>query len=95
MEYNLWGKSGSHARRIADIKTFMAGRTDWITASIGSYSARSDVSVPSLVITKIMYHPQTIIQFSDENELEFIEIRNDRRTGRIPSWRHSTSAASQ
>ena len=75
-EYLRWGKSGIHTQRIADIKTFMAARTDWITSNIGSYSACSDVSVPSLVITKIMYHPQTTTQFPDEEELEFIEIRN-------------------
>ena len=75
-EYQRWGKSGIHTQRIADIKTFMAARTDWITSNIGSYSACSDVSVPSLVITKIMYHPQTTTQFPDEEELEFIEIRN-------------------
>jgi len=75
-EYLRWGKSGIHTQRIADIKTFMAARTDWITSNIGSYSACSDVSVPSLVITKIMYHPQTTTQFPDEEEMEFIEIRN-------------------
>ena len=75
-EYQRWGKSGIHTQRIADIKTFMAARTDWITSNIGSYSACSDVSVPSLVITKIMYHPQTTTQFPDEEEMEFIEIRN-------------------
>lgn len=75
-EYQRWGKSGSHVQRIADIKSFMAARTDWITANIGPYSACSDVSVPQLVIAKIMYHPQTTSQFPDEEELEFIEIRN-------------------
>lgn len=75
-EYQRWGKSGNHALRIADIKTFMAARTDWITSNIGPYSACTNVTVPSLVITKIMYHPQTSTQFPDEEELEFIEIRN-------------------
>ena len=75
-EYLRWGKSGSHEQRIEAIRTFMAERSEWITNNIGSYEACSDVSVPLLTITKIMYHPQTTTQFPDDDELEFIEIRN-------------------
>jgi len=75
-EYQRWGKSGSHAQRVEDIKSFMSARTDWITSNIGPYSACSNVAVPQLTITKIMYHPQASTQFPDEDELEYIEIRN-------------------
>jgi hypothetical protein len=75
-EYLRWGKTGSHAERIAAIKAFMAAREEWITASIGSYTACSDVSVPQLVITKIMYHPGVSTQFPDDDQTEFLEIKN-------------------
>ena len=79
-EYQRWGKTGSHEQRIAAIKTFMSERTEWITGHIGSYEACSDVSVPLLTITKIMYHPLATIQFPDDDQLEFIEIRNTGNT---------------
>jgi hypothetical protein len=79
-EYQRWGKTGSHEQRIAAIKTFMSERTEWITGHIGSYEACSDVSVPLLTITKIMYHPQPTTQFPDDDQLEFIEIRNTGNT---------------
>ena len=75
-EYQRWGKTGSHSQRIADIKSFMSARTEWITSNIGPWSACSNVSVPQLVITKIMYHPQVTTQFPNDDELEFIEILN-------------------
>jgi hypothetical protein len=75
-EYQRWGKSGSHPQRIADIKSFMSARTDWITSNIGPFSACSNVTVPQLTITKIMYHPQTTTLFPEEDDLEFLEIRN-------------------
>jgi hypothetical protein len=75
-EYQRWGKSGSHSQRIADIKSFMSARTEWITSNIGPWSACSNVTVPQLTVTKIMYHPQTTTQFPDDDELEFIEILN-------------------
>ncbi|MFO7575785.1 MAG: CotH kinase family protein, partial [Bacteroidales bacterium] len=79
-EYQRWGKIGSHSQRIADIKSFMSARTEWITSNIGPYSACSNVAVPPLTITKIMYHPQATTQFPDEDELEFLEIRNSGTT---------------
>ncbi len=71
-----WGKVSKQAERIAAIKSFMQAREEWITANLGSYSTCSDVVVPPLTITKIMYHPQATTQFPDDDELEFLEIRN-------------------
>ncbi|HOO65806.1 MAG TPA: CotH kinase family protein [Bacteroidales bacterium] len=71
-----WNKSANHTARIEAIKTFMQAREEWITANIGGYSLCSNVAVPQLTITKIMYHPQTSTQFPDGDDLEFIEIRN-------------------
>ncbi len=71
-----WGKNSNLAERITAIKTFMEGREQWITSSIGSYSACNNLAVPQLTITKIMYHPQTSTQFPVGDDLEFLEIRN-------------------
>ncbi|HUW93822.1 MAG TPA: CotH kinase family protein, partial [Bacteroidales bacterium] len=75
-DFERWGKLGSHSQRISDIKTFIRARIDWMTINLGSYTACSNVSVPELVITKIMYHPQPTTQFPDDDDLEFLEIRN-------------------
>lgn len=75
-DYQRWGKIGSHAQRIENIKSFIADRISWMTTSLGSFSTCSNVAVPQLTITKIMYHPQTTTQFPEEDDLEFIEIRN-------------------
>lgn len=75
-DYARWAKTGSHAQRIAGIKTFIAARLIWLSANIGSFSACSNVAVPPLVITSIMYHPPVTPAFPDSDDLEFIEIRN-------------------
>ena len=75
-DYQRWGKSGSHSQRIENIKSFIAARISWMTTSLGSFSNCSNVAVPQLTITKIMYHPQATTQFPEEGDLEFIEIRN-------------------
>lgn len=75
-DYARWGKTGNHAQRIAGIKIFIAARLGWLSANIGSFSACSNVAVPPLVITSIMYHPPVTPAFPDGDDLEFIEIRN-------------------
>jgi len=71
-----WGKQARHAERIEAIKSFMQAREEWMTVGLGSYSTCSNVEVPQLTVTKIMYHPQTSTQFPDGDDLEFMEIRN-------------------
>lgn len=75
-ENALWGTVGNHQHQITDIKSFLSSRIAWITANLGSYSNCSNVFVPPLVITKIMYHPATSVEFPDGDDLEFIEIWN-------------------
>lgn len=75
-DYQRWGKTGSLAQRISSIKSFIATRSSWMTLNLGSYSQCSNVSLPDLVITKIMYHPKPTAQYPDDDDLEFIEIRN-------------------
>jgi len=76
-DYARWGKTGTHAQRIAGIKAFITARLSWMSANIGSFSACSNVAVPPLVITRIMYHPMVTPSFPDGDLLEFIEIRNN------------------
>jgi len=72
----LWGNTGNFDQRIDELKTFLSIRIPWITANIGSYYLCSNIDVPPLVITKIMYHPSTSIEFPESDDLEYIEITN-------------------
>ena len=73
----LWGNTGSFEQRIIAIKDFLDLRIPWITSSLGSYYTCSNVAVPPLVITKIMYHPSASVEFPDADDLEYIEITNN------------------
>jgi hypothetical protein len=75
-ENALWGTVSNHANEILKIKLFLQQRIPWMTNSIGSYSDCSNVETPSLVITKIMYNPNTTVEFPDSKDQEFIEIKN-------------------
>jgi hypothetical protein len=75
-DYVRWSISEDHLQQISDIKSFVLERTEWMTQNLGSYSACNNVSVPPLVINKIMYKPETSVEFPKSNEMEFIEILN-------------------
>lgn len=62
---------------IASVKSWLETRMTWITANLGSWAQCSDVPVPPLVITKIMFHPPTSVEYPDADKLEFIEITNN------------------
>ncbi len=76
-EYTRWGKTGSYTKPISDIKAFLSLRINWITANIGAYSGCANMEVPSLVISKINYHPVPTLEFPDSEDLEFLEITNN------------------
>ncbi len=76
-EFTLWGSPGDYAQLIWQIKAFINARINWMSSNLGPYSECKDVPVPPLVITKIMYHPVTSIEFPDGDDLEFIEITNN------------------
>jgi len=73
----LWGNTGNHQQRIEAIKAWLGNRIPWMTANLGSFAPCSDPDLPPLVITKIMYHPLSTIEFPDEDELEYLEITNN------------------
>jgi len=76
-DYARWGIYKYHQLLIQDIKVFLMERIAWISTSLGSFSACNNVSVPLLVITRIMYNPQACTEFPDNEDLEFIEITNN------------------
>jgi hypothetical protein len=65
---------------LTKLKSFLSTRISWITSNLGSFSACNSVAVPSLVITKINYNPATSSNFTESNDLEFIEIKNTGNT---------------
>ncbi|HMA64234.1 MAG TPA: CotH kinase family protein, partial [Chitinispirillaceae bacterium] len=64
----LWGGTGSFQYQIADIKSFLSTRINWISANIGSYSECASPELPPLVISKIMYHPDTTALLTQSDE---------------------------
>jgi hypothetical protein len=76
-ENALWGYVGDHQQRITDIKTFLIARIEWMTINLGPFSSCTNVTVPPLVITKIMYNPENSVYYTDSDDLEFIEIMNN------------------
>ena len=75
-ENSTWETAPDFENEIAKIKTFVTDRTAWMTFNLGSYTECSNIETPPLVITKIMYHPNTTYDFPQYKDLEFIEITN-------------------
>jgi hypothetical protein len=75
-ENRKWATIGNHAARIAEMKSFLQLRINWMTNNLGSFSACQDPEIPPLVITKINYAPDTSVIYPVSNDLEFIEISN-------------------
>lgn len=80
-EYQRWGISGNFQQNISAIKSFLSARIPWITSNLGSFNDCSNVPLPPLIITKIMYNPSATPEFPDGEDLEFIEILNDGDAG--------------
>ena len=76
-EYTIMDYDDNFQTRIDNIKNFLNARITWITNYLGSSSPSCNIEVPHLVITKIMYHPETSVDFPDSEDLEFIEITNN------------------
>ena len=60
---------------ISKIKDFLRVRIPWMTSAIGASNCTNAIITP-LVITKIMYHPDSTINFPDRDKQEFLEIMN-------------------
>jgi hypothetical protein len=76
-EQERWGTIAGHAEQINSIKAFMQSRMNWMNTNIGAATNCTNVVTPPLVISRIMYNPDTSPQFSSSNDQEFIEITNN------------------
>jgi len=74
-----WGTIPDFQGQITEIKNFVSQRIPWMTNVLNSSTCPS-VTVPPLVITKIMYHPDSTATFPDSEKQEFLEIRNTGNT---------------
>lgn len=72
----LWSSVGNLQEQVNKIKTFVSSRIDWMNFNLGNYSECSNMPVPPLVISKIMYHPEPSVAPLNVDDLEFIEITN-------------------
>ncbi len=77
-ENQKWNTIPNNPLEISTLKTWMNDRTTWMTTNLGSYSACSNVSTPTLVISKINYNPIAITTPTaiSSNDQEFIQITN-------------------
>jgi hypothetical protein len=75
-EENSWALIGDLSAQTAGIKSWLEQRITWMNDNIGSFYSCENPAIPPLVITKIMYAPDTTVTFSDSKDLEFIEITN-------------------
>jgi len=71
-----WNNVRDHQKRINQMKTWIDNRINWMTTSLPSPTGCTGVTVPPLVISRIMYHPDTTVSYPDNDEREFIEITN-------------------
>jgi len=71
-----WGTVPNLSYEINRIKDFLKVRIPWMTTNIGPASNCINPDLPPLVITKIMYHPDTTKTFPDSDQQEFLEITN-------------------
>jgi len=75
-ENTKWGTIPDLSGEITKIKNFMKNRIEWMTTKIGPATSCPSINLPSLVITKIMYNPDTSVDFPNSNDQEFLEIKN-------------------
>jgi hypothetical protein len=71
-----WSTVPDLSVEISKIKDFLRLRIPWMTVNIAPVLNCRDVVIPPLVITKIMYHPDSTLNFPDRDAQEFIEIKN-------------------
>lgn len=71
-----WHQMSQHDQYVNDMKTWLQQRIDWLNQHIGSSQGCVDVVLPTLVISKIHYHPMDYLDL-DGDHLEFIEITNN------------------
>jgi hypothetical protein len=71
-----WGTVVNHPFAVNTLKNWLDLRIPWMTIKMGSFSGCSNPATPSLVISKIHYHPEATPAIPEEDRLEFLEITN-------------------
>jgi len=71
-----WSNNADFRSGLSDIKTWIAARIYWINSRPNSTGSCPDPILPPLVITKIMYHPDSTKAYPKPKDYEFIEIKN-------------------
>lgn len=75
-EQKRWGTVDKQLENIAEMKTWIQNRINWMNNNVGSFNDCSNISTPDLVISKIHYNPKKTDDYSSK-DLEFIEITNN------------------
>jgi hypothetical protein len=78
-EHHRWGTLSNHANEITKMKSWLQTRINWLNGQWSNTQACTNVSVPSLAISKIHYNPIPTDKYSS-NDLEFVEITNNSNT---------------
>ncbi len=75
-ENERWNTIDDFYEEVTNMKSWFQQRITWMKNNLGSFSNCNNIYTPSLVITKINYHPQETALFPESDDLEFIEITN-------------------
>ena len=70
---------GEFQQQFLNMKDFISERIEWISNQLTDTSLCNDVITPSLVISKINYHPLVDAEL-DSSDFEFLEITNNSNT---------------
>jgi hypothetical protein len=75
-ENRQWGTIPNWPAEISRIKNFLQFRIPWMSSQITPIGNCTNDIMPPLVITKIMYNPDSTMKFPDRDAQEYIEIQN-------------------
>jgi len=71
-----WGTVGNWEYSIDDLKYWLEERIVWLNGNLSDYQSCANPTLPSLVISKINYHPAENLGY-ESKDLEFFEITNN------------------
>ncbi len=73
----LWGNGADMASGISDMKSWINNRISWMNVNMAVSGGCPALENPNLVISKIMYHPDSLPAFPNPKDYEFLEITNN------------------
>lgn len=75
-EDQRWNTISDFEEELTNMKNWIQTRITWMRENLGEFSDCAMINTPSLVISKIHYHPEETDAFPESDDQEFIEIRN-------------------